>query len=735
MRNELRVIAALAVLGIGASVVTSATPPPPSPGIAAGNTTYDMQHNESMGRQVARLAGDDCVHFMWTAWDRFPNDVNQNDRYAMYNSYSISSGQFNQGWWSWSWCWCPELCNSSRAGYTEVAVDGNNLANIALHQRQDPTFPYHPWRMELPIACNCLNIDDELSGFSNPNGVLWPKIDVQRGSAQGVVHEIAHDRDDTTGGLQRVYYWRNSSGVWQGPVLIDSNSTLGYVIAADDNSDKCAVVMHTDRELQFHGAENVAYYETFTAGAGWLDYSELGDGNKHIVTNYSDPSGPHAWRHISAVYDNDGILNVIWDERQDPATTATIIRHWNSQRATIRPVAYGLWSNRRASGSGTDLSLTKMTIGVGDGATTCSGQSNLNYLYALYTRFGGSAPAEQADSAVSGFMNGELYLNVSTDGGLSWSPPANLTNTKTPNCNPGVADTSTGVPARPDSVCRSEHWASLNRVVHDIDIFYVSDLDAGAIPDGEGTWQQNPVMYLRLPGVIANSQFVCPNSGPQFGAIPQFPSADNCGVHAVDNDTIHSTLTITNSGNILLQGQVSVVYTNPAAPPTPWLSVNGAQGNSYNVAAGASDLNYPVTMISTGLTRGSYQAELRVTHNDPTQSSPQVYPITLNVDACACHANPICDAVVDILDVTAVIDRAFRGFIESTDPFCPSPLAGAVDGTTDVNCTGETDVVDVVLIIGVAFRGANATTSFCHPCAMTPPAGGGGGITNAVNMR
>ena len=39
----------------------------------------------------------------------------------------------------------------------------------------------------------------------------------------------------------------------------------------------------------------------------------------------------------------------------------------------------------------------------------------------------------------------------------------------------------------------------------------------------------------------------------------------------------------------------------------PHRAVRAEQGNSYSIVAGASDLNYPVTMISTGLTRGSYR--------------------------------------------------------------------------------------------------------------------------------
>jgi hypothetical protein len=709
-----RLATILAMVLLTASA-TKAVPPPPSPGLSIAKSTYDLQHVQSMGREVARLAGNDCVHFVWTAWDRIPTDMTGNTRYVGYNSFTISTGTLNQGFGGV----VPGTWDVARAGFPEVAVDDGDLSNIALFQRQDPSLPYRPWRAKMPIACNALHIDDEL-GVPVASDVIWPKLEVQLGSAQGIVHEIAHDADYPLATLQRVYYWRNANGIWSGPVLIDSNFTIAHVVAAAPNSDRCAIVLFTDREPQLGGALNIAYYESQTAGAGWLDYSELGDANKHIITNYTDRGGPQAWRHISAVYEDNDALNIIWDERQDTLTTACIIRQWNSVRASIRPVTYGLWSNRRASTGGVDLSLAKMTIGVGDGATTCSGESNLNYLYVLYTRFGGPTPAEKGDSSKSGFMNGELYLNVSRDGGETWSPPTNLTNTKTPHCFPEPADTLTGIPPKPDSVCRSEHWASLNKIVHDLDILFISDMDPGAITYGEGTWQQNPVMYLRLPGATVNAAYVCPASGPQMAASFQPANTGGCGLNASGSQTVHSNLSIANAGNTNLQGQVSVVYTNPPNPAVPWLTLPGGQSAPFDLAPGSANLNMDVVMTAQGLARGSYLAELHVTHNDATLPSPQVIAISFNADPCACHANPVCDTAIDILDVTAVIDYAFRGAARTIDPFCPSPLAATIDGTTDVNCSSETDVLDVVLMIGVAFRGANPATSFCHPCAMVP---------------
>lgn len=79
--------------------------------------------------------------------------------------------------------------------------------------------------------------------------------------------------------------------------------------------------------------------------------------------------------------------------------------------------------------------------------------------------------------------------------------------------------------------------------------------------------------------------------------------------------------------------------------------------------------------------------------------------------ACDCHADPACDGLTDILDVTQVINVAFRNgtIIADPDASCPPH-------TTDVDCNGLTDVFDVVRIVNVAFRNGNPATEFCQPC-------------------
>jgi len=80
--------------------------------------------------------------------------------------------------------------------------------------------------------------------------------------------------------------------------------------------------------------------------------------------------------------------------------------------------------------------------------------------------------------------------------------------------------------------------------------------------------------------------------------------------------------------------------------------------------------------------------------------------------SCDCHADPQCDGVTNILDVTHATNAAFRNgdTMPDTDPMCPRQ-------TTDVDSDGDTDIIDVVRITNVAFRDGNPATEFNDPCA------------------
>ena len=81
--------------------------------------------------------------------------------------------------------------------------------------------------------------------------------------------------------------------------------------------------------------------------------------------------------------------------------------------------------------------------------------------------------------------------------------------------------------------------------------------------------------------------------------------------------------------------------------------------------------------------------------------------------ACDCHGDPggPCDGFTNILDVTQVVNAAFRNYPPMLDPNANCPYQ-----TTDVNCSGNPEVLDVVKMVNVAFRNGNPATEFCNPC-------------------
>lgn len=593
---------------------SSAVPPPPSPGIPIGYSTYDYQGNNSYGRHVARMPGADIVHFIWMAWDRIPTSVDDNDRYVAYNSFTISGDSLNQGIGGDF----VGLGTLARAGYSTGDVFDDNTFQVVMHQRPDVSLPYGPWRLNFTTPGSSAHVDDELTGYGSGGcpEVLWPSVATSR-DGDRTVHVLAHSNVNDCP-VDLLWYWRHNGTTWTGPVILDSTPQINYVLADDPTGDKVAVVVNVSNYVTMNGINNVAYYESTTDGAGWISGSE--PKIKNVITNYNTDAGPGAWLHLTTAYDHAGILHIVFDEQEDANDNAkTAIKHWNSQRQTVKTVALGYWETPLLTGV-YNLNLAKITMGIGDGSTLCQGgaESNEDYLYVLYTQFGGPTPEEQADHSLEGYYNGELYLTASATRGSTWSEPTNLTNTKTPNCNPG-RDSIGGFPERPDSVCRSEHWATIGLAVSDIDIFFISDLDAGGIPQGEGTWQMNPVHYYRIPGGTTDAQYLCPLIAPNFEA--SLTSDPACEYHASQAGSHIETLTIMNLGNGPLSGTITVTD----FPGSPVLDVSGSP--VFSIAGGGADDIRTVTMSANGAPEGLYSGLISIAHDDASEPSPKEFPI------------------------------------------------------------------------------------------------------------
>jgi hypothetical protein len=652
------------------------------------------------------------VHFIWTHWDRIPGDIDDNDRFVHYNSFNIGGGYFNQGIEGER----LSLFVTARAGYGSIDVDDSGSAVAAFHQRPDPSLKYSCYSSYMPLPGSALHIDEELGGGGlGALEPLWPKISVDdQTSGPDVYHVVGATSSSEP---RYLFYWRvQGNPPWGGPYLIDSNvTTIGHVVVSAPNSDNVAIFGHSSLGAVPGGRNNLFYYESQNTGLGWKDGSELGPSFKNFITNYSgfSDSTPQAWLHVAALYDGSDNLHVVFDEqRYANISSDNRLLHWSSSRGTIREVATGFWSTPLLNGV-FDLNLSKISFGVGDGSTLCQGgtESNAGYLYVLYTQFAGPSPIEQADASLEGRYNGELYLTVSRDGGASWATPSNLTNTKTPNCNPGASDTAGGFPQRPDSVCRSEHWATIGELVSDIDISYISDIDAGGINYGEGTWQMNRVMYLRYPGGTIDAPIVCPDFQPRL-SIQLVGVNSNCGLLSEDGITPDTSIYILHSlGSDELRCSLAITYDNPPIAPTQWMSINDStESLVFTVPAGVPPYELRMVVDPEGVPPGIYNATVLLYHNSVELINP--YPLSQNmwVMPCNCHADPICDGAINVQDVVDVISIAFRGVPPLANENCP-----AID--EDVDCSGNVDILDVVHVVAVAFRGMSEAAEFCQPCS------------------
>jgi hypothetical protein len=228
---------------------------------------------------------------------------------------------------------------------------------------------------------------------------------------------------------------------------------------------------------------DASYVESMNNGDDWLDGTNWPP-SRYDITDYGCGGYERAAFDISACYDYQDSLHVVYTTAGfDPEQLGyffpgkTRLYHWSKKTGTV------LIASKIQEGTSLpyySLLIGKTNISALDPAYNPRGDSV--YLYCVWTQFDSSDMS--ADEHPE--MNGDLFGCGSSDGGQTWGQPWNLTNTQTPGCAPGE--------------CLSEHWSSmaLNMYDGDLHIQYICDRDAGGAIYDEGTWTENPVMYLRL---------------------------------------------------------------------------------------------------------------------------------------------------------------------------------------------------------------------------------------------
>jgi hypothetical protein len=461
-----------------------------SPGEIVGTTQYDYQTNGSSGNRAA-VDDQGGVHFVWM------NGISYPSQRAVYFNYVDNAG---------NWLAPTALSQVNGAGYCQAGVTNDNRAATSYHSSTNPNVENYVTYAE-----------DQFTGFGifqyfDPPDMLfyrcyWPYFCIDRNDNIHVVH---CENAPNAGDAQAIGYTVSTDGgtTWEAVVSVDTLETISQNVVASPVSDKVAIVY--SHAINFDTQwNNDIYYIQADDGLTW-DW-RFGKVN---VTNYGAPDSLYSYTDLSAVYDYNDNLNIIWNAQwvtDEGIYYRTFLLHYNTGSGAITQMLeteetwpagcdYGAWNRP----------VCKMSLGVHEATGN---------LFACYTRF------DSLDCSAGGFANGDIHMQYSVDNGATWSLPLNLTDSQTPGCVPGN--------------CDSDHWSALaDKVDDDLHIIYIEDKDAGGIPQTEGQITTSPVKYLAFPTITSVYQ-----TGPvpkTFEISQNYPNPFNAQTNIdidLDNDS------------------------------------------------------------------------------------------------------------------------------------------------------------------------------------------------------
>jgi hypothetical protein len=464
----------------------------PASNDTVGYTYHDYQHNDTQRRQIAS-GPDGRLHFSWM--NLIGPDL-ITTRHIDYNSYKTN-------WLNYGGIHITPA--AARAGYCglDLLPDGRE---VLFYHRSQPTTPNTYWGTTISIEkstpglgeFNAFDIPDSCAGTTYKG--QWPSLAISKQMiADTVFMHITHAEGKTSGAVdKRLEYVRcfekpgNSDTLvcespgWGSPLQIPKDTKLapnkvpysfatarlgGTAVATSPVSQKTAVIW-LQNTTSSQTQNEVMYMESIDNGDDWIASGTM---TPVQITDYA--AGGYQYSAIwdlAAAYDYNDELHIVWTTYRDSYFKDVSLWHWSSSTGIVK-VRSAITSS--TIGPGTyNLIISKFTLGVGYNPL----DSAYNYLYLTYTEF------KNGDKSAGGYSNGDIYVQASSNGGLTWGPETNLTNTNSNGCTPGN--------------CESEHWSSMAEKVDSfLYVQYIYDLDAGGIPYDEGTYTFNPVRYLKYP--------------------------------------------------------------------------------------------------------------------------------------------------------------------------------------------------------------------------------------------
>jgi hypothetical protein len=635
--------------------------PTQSPGTVVGATWYDCQHLGSMGRMIGWSRHGDpdtmIVHFSWMS---MPGPVFFARQYR-YDSWNAVTGSFG-----------VETGLQSAddfAGFVGLDITEDSRAVIGGHNREwfdgftDCHFYWDsgPGLADFSAQAQVPRNVAEYGGYPNQE-VIWPKFRYQEGPGDTVLHVLALEVGLGPGHPRALYYFRkvgvDATGTWDyPPYIVDTVYTLAHDVAANDDG-KVTLIWTANLPCPGDPCDTCSGYECWNF-VQWdndlyyqvsYDYGLSWEPRVNVSRNVDGEEGYRPYTDLSALITSDDNLHIVWGARVWPADANSggqagllsgSIFHWSEDNPYIRTVHNFEWDQTDCSGGAWELQASKMSL------SECNGK-----LYVLFVQFNDIPHGVYDDCAAEGnpgfpvgAANGDLYLTISGDWGLTWDDARNLTNSRTPGCD------STGGSGGP---CDNDHWPSMARFGTDyvgdfsaaeivvpagssdpgtyyLDVLYINDHSAGAVVEDEGFWAEAEVRWFRLPCVD-------PISNPSFSIPPGEISYPSWSKHGVQHDV---QVTIVNSGNAVLN---YVITLEEDIGPAGWLSYSGFSG-SVSFGLDSSETG-TISLNSGGVVNdpGTIVClEGRLIFESNAATSPDTFPISHIVADTLC--SPIWDTI------------------------------------------------------------------------------------------
>jgi hypothetical protein len=413
-----------------------------SPGELIGVTTYDYQTNGPMGNKIAV---DDFggVHVVWTEGEALagrPRHVNYNFK------------DENSGVWSHNPDGTP-ISTEDGTGFITMDLTSDGRAFPAFHSA-DAT----PSHSNVAVdAFRGFGIFDIYPLVPN-GGLIWPYISKDINDRYHLIATLNQDIHPIN------YTYSTDEGATWAPweELPEPMNILTYVVASSPVSAKTAIAFIDD--VNYPDALWDVYYLQSDDGVTWdFRFPEN-------LTQFTPDDSTSAFFDIDAIYDYNDNLHIVYS-----ASAAidggvynfdSYIGHWSLATGIT---TFGFSPDTCASVNYC-LCESKPNLGV----------DTENNIFCVWSE------QLSTDMSLAGYSNGELLAIASQDGGATWNAPVNITNSPSPGCAAGD--------------CDSDVWMSLaDKVDEFLHVMYIDDGDAGAAWNAEGTWTENPVLYLAIP--------------------------------------------------------------------------------------------------------------------------------------------------------------------------------------------------------------------------------------------